>query len=240
MPCSLRGSAAPGPGRIRDFCHGLLRGPEPRKDPPISSSTLTSTAARTINRHPPLRRTGFSDPPTGAGSDLGVHGRDPAPTGMYRVSDSRSQARPGPPRTRRDNRQPAGISDHPHGRYARADNPIGSTEVDQFVKSLPHARITLPETHVAVRAGDRLRARLTRAHLLVATTTTGRFRARADDPLARVTPDPSLTWPPRAPMTREAAPTHRRRTRPFRARADNPFSRFAASRNRWSFPRARG
>ena len=24
MPCSLRGSAAPGPGRIRDFCHGLL------------------------------------------------------------------------------------------------------------------------------------------------------------------------------------------------------------------------
>ena len=25
MPCSLRGSAAPGPGRIRDFCHGLLR-----------------------------------------------------------------------------------------------------------------------------------------------------------------------------------------------------------------------
>ena len=25
MPCSLRGSAAPGPGRIRDFCHGLLK-----------------------------------------------------------------------------------------------------------------------------------------------------------------------------------------------------------------------
>ena len=59
MPCSLRGSAAPGPGRIRDFCHGLQG---LRSDP------------RPGHRHRHLPRRGHRSHPQHDGCEVEVAG----------------------------------------------------------------------------------------------------------------------------------------------------------------------